>query len=896
MLPARTIIAALAMQSGLACALDLEHLSSVAQDSNNFIYFPSHKGLLRYDGQHILNLSEFSNLPKGLANDIEISKTDVAYVLYTSGQVWSIDLKTLNSKKFAETTATNIEITKDSLFAQERNRITEYDLVTGTFSVRLSGKEHILDIDTGYESVYALANDGLYHIKRVDAENVVPKQVNKGNLEVTPHGAVYFANDHLGYYSHLQDTTLVNEKISNASNLTYVPPYFVYYTDRDTVNEVALSTLEKTRTDISSTSKSYLSLFADKSQQLWGLNINEFGVVEGSSRTTPLRLGSAYNLIERVGKSWWIGSTKGIYVDEAPVTWVNDAIGQGKEFEVTAFSYFAGKLIVSTSIGSFAVSPELKTVDKIYAGYVLNSSVIDEKLYLATNDDAIVGLNAKLEYEDINAINSVLISEEVLNVTQIGSDIYISTAAGLDKVVGKSGVSQLYQGDHKVTDAAELNGQLYMSTYGDGLLVRNNNEWTKIPSPSHIREIVEARDKLYLLTNNGIHVFSSEYNATRLIRETQNHSFIVGSLRIVDDQFIAISDKAFIELTETQFHELAPPVVSFIQTPSGIHFKDDALEIENSEWMVVSVSNLQYANNEGVHFEYQFNGNEWRPINSAELHLNGLKPNNYQIQFRQVLGNTVSEPTTYEFKVRSEWYNSPKAFSVYFAIAVFVVAAIAFYTYFWIQSFRRVYRQNEYKRQSSNVGRIAMLNEQAKVLIGSGDDTMFTEGLVKLDKISELVAPIVNNGPYLGDQKLTSGVDLLQVQSSLQAKVKVNFEVVLGNIKLDPQLEQDIYAVVYHGLHNAVHHSEGTEVNVFVHKLRSKIHVNIEDDGIGIPLRSRLHFGEGLYKMSDVAKSYKTKFKLKSSRKGTKIQIVFPLIERDRKSKEDIEREIRERM
>ncbi|MBQ4840021.1 sensor histidine kinase, partial [Pseudoalteromonas luteoviolacea] len=263
----------------------------------------------------------------------------------------------------------------------------------------------------------------------------------------------------------------------------------------------------------------------------------------------------------------------------------------------------------------------------------------------------------------------------------------------------------------------------------------------------------------------------------------------------------------------------------------------------------------------------------------------------YSLEFRQIVGNVASEPAKYAFEVRSHWYNSPTALGIYSFVALLLVVAVAFFVYFWIQSFRRVFRQNELKRQSGNLGQIAMLVEQGKTLVSSGDDTMFTEGLVKFDKVSELITPIVNNGPYLGEQRLLAGLDLLQVQSSLQAKIKVNFETVIGNVKLDPQLERDIYAVVYHGLHNAVHHSEGSEINVFVHKLRSKVHVHIEDDGIGIPLRSRLHFGEGLYKMSDVAKSYKTKFKLKSSRKGTKIQIVFPLIERDRMSKEELQKQ-----
>ncbi len=892
MFAARITLLALALHGG-AAALEVEHLSSVAQDSRDYVYFPSHEGLLRYDGEHLLNLSHFSALPSGLARDIEISDTDVAYVLYNSGAVWSIDLRSLEARSFAETSATNIAITHESLFTQEANRVLEYKLSTGKYAIRLSGKTEVIDLESGYGHVFALASDGLYQFQKGMSTNVVAQTVKVGDIDVTPHGVVYFANDHLGYYSNLQGTTLTNDSIKRAENLTYVAPYFVYYTDGDSVNEVSLTTLEQTREQVNSTRKTYLSMFADSKQQLWGLNINEFGIVEGNSRVSNFTVGSPYNILERVNGSWWVGTTKGVYKDGQPVEWLNEQIG--KDFEVTAFSTFAGYLIVSTNDGAYSVDVTKRAVKPIFNGYVINSTVINEQLYLATDESGIVRFNSKLEYDDFHIINSMLISNEILNVTEINSHLYISTAAGLVRASEPNSVFHEYQGQSKVTDVAMFNSNIYMATYGDGLYRKDGDDWIKVPSPKYIKEIVESQNKIYLLTNNGIHFLDADKSATQLIRETQDHAFMIGSMRIVGERIYAVSDSAFLEISNSSEFELDAPIVSYVKSANGVSLGNTSLTLDQDGWLDIAVSNLQYAYNDRVKYEYRFNGGDWLSLHSPMLQLNELAPDRYVVEFRQRLGEAWSESVTYQFEITSAWYNSPTAITAYIAFVVAVLLVAGLYVHFWIQSFHRVYRQNREKLQRSNLTHAAMLAEQARVLC-SGDDTMLTEGLVKLDKVLELLEPIAHNGPYLGDQKLKSGLDLLQVQSNLQAKIKVHFDVTLGRLKMDKELEKDVYSVVYHALHNAVLHSEGTFVKVNIHKLKSQLEVCIEDDGVGIPLRSRLHFGEGLYTMRDIAKAFHTKLRIKTGKKGTSISMMFPLIEPERPTKDEIQRDMLEKM
>ncbi|WP_462155987.1 hypothetical protein [Pseudoalteromonas piscicida] len=73
-------------------ALDLQHLNTVAQDEASFMYLSSHDGVYRYDGEHSLNLSSFTELPRGMVKDVQISDNSKLLVaLYQNGDLWTLD-------------------------------------------------------------------------------------------------------------------------------------------------------------------------------------------------------------------------------------------------------------------------------------------------------------------------------------------------------------------------------------------------------------------------------------------------------------------------------------------------------------------------------------------------------------------------------------------------------------------------------------------------------------------------------------------------------------------------------------------------------------------------------------------------------------------------------------
>ena len=180
-------------------ALEVEHLNGVAQDSAGFMYFSSHDGVYRYDGEHTLNISKYTGLPKGITKDIEISSNDTAFVLYSNGEIWSINLNLMEGEFFIKSKAIKIDVQGNRLFTLTKTDLIEYDIPTKSLKSLLLNKDRIIDFDSGHGNAFALANDGLYQIGENRIKQLVDLNVHKGEVLSTPHGAVFVANKGISF-------------------------------------------------------------------------------------------------------------------------------------------------------------------------------------------------------------------------------------------------------------------------------------------------------------------------------------------------------------------------------------------------------------------------------------------------------------------------------------------------------------------------------------------------------------------------------------------------------------------------------------------------------------------------------------------------------------------------
>ncbi|OHU85511.1 MULTISPECIES: ATP-binding protein [Pseudoalteromonas] len=880
-----------------ATAFDFENLNAVEQDATGNFYLSSHNGVYRYDGRHYIALSDVAELPNGLVRDIEYHQ-EILFTLYANGDIWRTNLTTFTSERIATVSSTKIAVTNTELLTLSASDVKQIDIDSGVVKSIYNGVGRVIDLDSFGDSAYLMTSEGVFLVKNGTVTVIEAVHIKKGDLGATPHGVVYFANDRLSYYSTIQQKIITNTSIKDADNVIFAAPYFVYITENENVHELTLSDLKVSRTAINPRKNSYSELFSDNKNRIWGIGLNSFEPVEIGLKSTPINLGSKYNVIEWVAGDLWLGTTKGLYVKQKdkyePIDWVSEQITLG-QYEVTAMQLFRSGVAIGTSLGAYYVDLRTKSVTKLHSDYVLNFAVANSTLHIATNETGVISVSDDLELLPNKQLQELLPSFEVLDFNIHGQSKYISTTKGLLHVKANNWSELTLDVDAIVTDSFVLNNTLYAATYGMGLWQKHDGQqWEQLSSPKFVKELVEFNSNLYLSTNNGVHILEHGKSYTKLITGTESHSFTIGSLKALGERLYAASTDHIFELTTASSVELNAPRLTSIVADNKVNFRiNDTVIIKPN--IEITVSDYQFFGDNNNVFEFQLNDNVWQRLFSPGVQLHNLKPGSYTAAFRIENQGRYSPVTEFSFQVTAPWYSSPTAFMAYVIVTLLIGTAVTAYLYFWIQSFHKVFRKNQQRYQSDELSDAVLKVHEAKALCG-GDPTMVTEGLVKLDDALYKLDPLARGQAALGKEKLKVAIDMLQVHCSITSDLRLDFGVSLGDERLERQLEKDIYSVIYHSVDNTLKHATATTLKLNVHRYLDTIHVSIEDNGKGINLYSRFHFGTGIYSMRRIAKTYKTRLNVKASKKGTKVAMIFPLLEVGRVSRDDIQKEVMERM
>jgi len=110
--------------------------------------------------------------------------------------------------------------------------------------------------------------------------------------------------------------------------------------------------------------------------------------------------------------------------------------------------------------------------------------------------------------------------------------------------------------------------------------------------------------------------------------------------------------------------------------------------------------------------------------------------------------------------------------------------------------------------------------------------------------------------------------------------IAVNLDCATATMKLAPNLESTLFRIVQEALTNVAKHAEARSVQIQLHRLGSRLHLNINDDGRGFDISSASSHGLGIITMREMAEFSSAEFKLNSSPgNGTQIQVELNLDE-----------------
>ena len=171
--------------------------------------------------------------------------------------------------------------------------------------------------------------------------------------------------------------------------------------------------------------------------------------------------------------------------------------------------------------------------------------------------------------------------------------------------------------------------------------------------------------------------------------------------------------------------------------------------------------------------------------------------------------------------------------------------------------------------------------------------TRLNRGLAKDDKaVLEDVSKELHDGLSTAYQQLrellttfrlkmdTPGL-LGSLQSSVeqftpQTKMKINLDYQLANVPLTPNEEIHVLQIIREAVQNALHHSDGTHVDIEVKQHQQHVRVSIHDDGTGITEHPQKLNHYGLAIMRERSKNLKGELSVRNhSEGGTCVQFTF---------------------
>src|SRR6185436_4006561 len=115
---------------------------------------------------------------------------------------------------------------------------------------------------------------------------------------------------------------------------------------------------------------------------------------------------------------------------------------------------------------------------------------------------------------------------------------------------------------------------------------------------------------------------------------------------------------------------------------------------------------------------------------------------------------------------------------------------------------------------------------------------------------------------------------------NIEIKLNLDFpepKKIPGGIVINPEIKRNLLLILKESLTNIFKHSQATEVIVSMNADKSKIKLNIRDNGKGVTSENQNNFGNGIINMRKRAESVNGMFSFESNGSGTKIQLNIPL-------------------
>lgn len=818
-----------------------------------------HKGLFRYDGYTEIKIDQQLKLGSGWIRSL--SKTPEGQLLITSQDngLWLADTKTGSSRQ---------------LFKQEhKSAAADYEDVFITLAdsvIRLqpSGKTEVVlekvkvgSLQFGHDAVYAFTDKGIYQLQRNRKRLIAAGHYIRGTVTTT--GLVGISNDAASIINHLTGS-IRRIPIVGLTDVAPADPGFLWVIQEGEVHVVTSDDFQKVRTNVLNRKIPRQNILVDHQGSLWVFSINDVYQIPRAifEIPSPSLARSPESSIGRVGKDIILAFRgAGLFkLNQFALEPLNEKL-PADSFSTVIYEH-NNKTLIGTEYGV----QYLDGSKKVELGYVLDITMHENKLYVATDSNGFFILDNNLAILEHYTVKTGLTSNEVLRIKVLNGIIWVVSANGIQTLEGGQLKTSTYPEKlvSKLSDINLLNGQTFVSTYGSGIYKLVQDNWVRVPSPDAVVASVVFDDKLYVAAREGLCVITIEVCSS--IPGVSNVMFSANSLDIDAGMLIAAGMKGVVMFNINALaKDEIQPKLSWLRVNEKLQtFLTGDLEVEHGDTIKLGVTGNDFLQ-KNRRWRLQV-GSDSYESSTGEFVFPAMREGYHSITLSyQKMDGEWHRPYSMEWlNVKMPFYKNAAAIGLYIGLplTLLIVGLLAALTA--VRMYRTQIINMESKSLDHQIHEIFGLASHLSHYLNHTGGLESGQAPSIADELLDKLLPLTKSCGALGNSSLENALNLLAMKLRFQHN-KTESEINLCCAIPEP-LQELVYRFVFYTVHYYLNDLKASKIEIYIESSKGRVIITGMNNGIKRPWRERLFYEPvNLHMLKDVAEKLQANLDIKSN-------------------------------
>ncbi|QOL24505.1 hypothetical protein LP316_09015 [Thalassotalea sp. LPB0316] len=864
---------------------DLDNITGIYQDRDDFIWLSGQQGLYRYDGFNVLrfaNNSDDWHVPFTWVRSISPYQGKLLVSTQVNG-LYSLDPKTGNYERLALPSHIKspylATYCRNQIYFTDKSTLYSFDLNTQT-TTKLIENINVREIIATKGALYVISDRSI--------------QLNTSNGFSTIYSGDIKSSATLGDSLVIKDEkkliTIKGKQVISqqtlAKNITAITTShdktaILATGDDGSVYQFNSQTLEPIAANYPKFSNSkILKLFHDNSKTLWALtNQGVKYVAEIIVKNTPIAYDIQHNTNEllAVNDDLLIGTFGKGLATLKPTPWLNPELNislPNRAKYTTTMVQHGNSIIFGTLDGLWhyklgdSSASRLKNTDSIKI--VLTLHIKDSLLYIGTNYAGVkkYDLNQQKIVKTIDKANGLHNLEVIDIVTMANGDLWLATSDSVQLYKSQTDtVQQIGEfTSNKVVSLAHIDNKIFAFTIGSGIYVYDLQGilLARLRPATSFHYNLVVGNEVWVAATPGLYRLDPANYKLSVVLGTEDKNFSSAPV-LMGEKIFAWHTKGLIEVDHKQKNFYNAKIKISKTAVSGQQsLNSSVINVgSNKDVITLDLASLDYRANTNKQFKYRLNDNVWTKVSGNQITLAGLSSGDYTLE---VMGtNSLGQWSNYvaytNIHMAYPWYWTPQIRIIYLLLLLALMVLSLWLIYTRARSISSVYKvlDEDLKNRGLLSDHLERNINVAIRLLNQGEQTKASK---LLSEAASIIADNKTNvaPSSLNHQSLSGGIEYLvdfwQEKYSVKVRTQIDFDI----DNLEQQLQQSIYRIIYSAIDSAIAHSKSNNFMVSIKRFNQKLWLRIEDDNDYFDgFDSKIDFNMAMYTIRKIAARHQAK-------------------------------------